>query len=265
LFVTPTDAGYKAQFGEDRLLDEYFGGKRDGFFVEIGAYDGVRMSNTFFFEQQGWSGILVEADAALAEQCRIARPRSTVLHCAIVGPDAPDMVTFQVSEDWKSLSSLSFDASRRAQLERLSGGFRISEVSVPGRTMDSILEANGVGQIDFVTIDVEGHEWDVLRGFSIDRWKPGIVIVERNTLFPDHRIVRHMFETGYRYLRTTGVNDWFERGSITSTEILSFAANLYVRRPASEILKRSRKRARKAVRTVLGRVGLLDVARRLFR
>ena len=70
------DGTYRAQNGEDRWLDAYFGGKRGGFYVEVGAYDGRHLSNTYHFEQIGWSGVLVEPDALMAAQCRLNRRRS---------------------------------------------------------------------------------------------------------------------------------------------------------------------------------------------
>ena len=63
---------------------------------------------------------------------------------------------------------------------------------------------------DFVTIDIEGHKWPALKGFSLDVWRPAVVLVERN-FYPDWRILLHMHRYGYAYTRTTGVNDWFER------------------------------------------------------
>ncbi len=241
------DRSYKAQFGEDRFLDEYFAHKRDGVFVEVGAYDGVEMSNSYFFEQRGWTGLLVEADPDVAARCRAARPRSVVVNCAVVAPGTSPTVTFQISEEHKSLSSLSFDRSRREALETITGAVRLREVSVPARTLDDVLAQHApAAPIDFVTIDVEGHEWDVLRGFTIARWRPEVVILERNSLLPDARIVRYMFGHGYAYLRTRGVNDWFVRrdGSLVRRvpNLVRFAATLYVRRPLRVAYRRLRKR-----------------------
>lgn len=259
---------YKAQFGEDKILADYFGHKTEGFYVEVGAYDGVRMSNSYHFEHLGWEGILVEADPELADQCRASRPRATVVNCAVVSPEAPPVVTFQVSDDWKSLSSLSFNKSRRKEVEHLTGDFKVSEVSVPGKTLDSIFAEHAIERVDFLTIDVEGHEWDVLQGFTISRWKPEIVIIERNTLLPDLRIARYMFRNGYRYLRTTGVNDWFGPPPSPSAgrfgNLSYFAATFYVVRPVRLGYRGTKKRLQRSVRSVLDRVGLLGPVRRLL-
>jgi FkbM family methyltransferase len=215
------------------------GSPRDGYYVEVGAYDGVKMSNSYFFEQQGWRGMLVEADPELAEQCRAARPHAEVVNCAVVSPDAPPTITFQVSDEHRSLSSLTFDQARRDTLAKLTGSVKLREITVPGRTLDAILDEHRVERIDFLTIDVEGHEWDVLRGFTIARWRPEIVILERNAQFPDLRIVRYMFGQGYSYLCTRGVNDWFVRRSSSAprrvANLARFAATLYVRLPLRRV------------------------------
>lgn len=81
-------------------------------------------------------------------------------------------------------------------------------VDVPVRTLDDILgEANAPRAIDFVSIDVEGHEVSVLRGFDLARWRPRLILIE------DHlaslAIHRHLTGAGYRLIRRTGLNGWY--------------------------------------------------------
>ena len=76
---------FYAQHGEDRALLEFFGGA-PGFYVDVGANDGLSNSNTAALDQMGWRGLLVEADPNLADLCRQARPGSTVVACAAADP-----------------------------------------------------------------------------------------------------------------------------------------------------------------------------------
>src|SRR5438477_10753923 len=96
---------FKAQNGEDIILIQDFADKKSGFCVEVGAYDGVDISNTFVFEKLGWKCLLVEADPEMAEVCRHNRPAATVVNCAVVSPGSPSTIRFQVSEDVKAMSS----------------------------------------------------------------------------------------------------------------------------------------------------------------
>lgn len=214
--MTVAISSFKAQHGEDRLLATCFGHKPHGYFVEVGAYDGVNMSNSYYFEQIGWTGLLIEADPDLADQCAGSRPASITVNCAVVPPGMPLTTTFRVVEGvegWeiiKGLSSLSLSESVIKKHAHLVKGSR--EISVPAKTLDTILEENNASAIDFVTIDVEGHEWGVLQGFTLSRWKPQVVLIERNSHLPDMKLMRHMHGNHYIFCRTTGgVNDWFER------------------------------------------------------
>ena len=199
---------YRAQFGEDRILADEIP-RTDGFYIEVGAYNGVDMSNTFYFESIGWRGILVEADPELAAQCRVSRSDAIVENCAVVPPNSPDTVTFEITPQARDHSSLSLDHTHQKKLNWLTGGMQVEKITVPALTLNAILQKHSVERIDFITIDVEGHEWGVLRGFSIRKWRPGAVLIERNTPLPDGRIMRYMHRNGYCFRRTTGVNDWF--------------------------------------------------------
>ena len=201
-------ADARAQYGEDLLLAEHFAGRETGTYVEVGAHDGLQNSNTFLFERRGWTGVLVEPDPVTASDCAANRPGSRVVQAAAVGPGAPPEVTFERSE-LSDHSSLSLDRRHLRKLEDLTGSRSTESITVPAATLSTIAHEAGLDRIDFVTIDVEGHEMQVLEGFDLRRWRPDFVIVERNYLWPVPRLLAHMYRHGYRYLRTTGVNDWY--------------------------------------------------------
>jgi FkbM family methyltransferase len=246
---TDVAPSFHSQFGEDRLLAERFAGVEHGYFAEIGAYDGVSFSNTYYFEQLGWDGVLVEANPALAESCRVLRPRASVFACAVVAPGAPPIATFEIADGDPALSSL---AITRDMLRRVPGR-KVSRLTVPARTLDDVLRASGLPQLDFITIDVEGHEYEVLQGFSIDHWAPRIVILERNTHLPDPRIMRFMHQHSYALERTTGVNDWFVRTNNHHVTGVQYRTRLLARYYAPKLLTVWRP----CVRSVLLRAGVL--------
>lgn len=201
---------YKSQFGEDALLEAYFEQKRGGYYIEVGAFNGIEDSNTFVFEQEmGWRGILIEADPELAEKCRKIRPLSQVYNCAIVKPDSPETVTFEVVDGWKTMSSLSVKPEMLLRVEHVKDRIQVREITVAAMTLDQVLTKAKPPQIDFMTLDIEGFEWDALQGFSLSVWKPQVLIIERNTHYPDAKIMGYLHKNAYRFLRTTGVNDWF--------------------------------------------------------
>jgi len=203
---------FHAQHGEDIFLWNYFDRKREGYFIEIGAYDGISLSNTFAFENIGWKGLLIEANPDVAEQCRKNRPGGRVIHAAVGAPGHGNSIIFHAVSGEQGDEMLSFINPGSADLTRFqSEGKTIRQIKVPLRTMDSILEEVRPKEIDFVTIDVEGGEMDVLKGFDLARFEPNVVVLENNTGNSDYPVLRYMTQQGYRRFHTLGCNEFYTK------------------------------------------------------
>jgi len=118
-----------SQYGEDVVLWEYFGGKRDGFFLEAGANHPTTCSQTWLFEQQGWKGILIEPIGKNCENLRQHRPGSRVFQFALGAPEQRGRAQFKVAAGHDGLSGLVLNQG--VQVER------VEEVEV--RTLDDVL------------------------------------------------------------------------------------------------------------------------------
>jgi FkbM family methyltransferase len=183
---------------EHALVRGFFRGDDSGYFVEVGANHPTEGSQTWHLEQAGWTGVLVEPQPELAAFLVTAR-KARVFANACSSPENAG----------RSLP-LHVDGPRSAlDRERMSPGARAAYVIVvPARTLDSILqEAEAPAPIDLLSIDVEGHETEVLRGFDFDRWQPLLILVE------DHvnnlRTHRYLTNNGYRLIRRLGHNGWY--------------------------------------------------------
>ena len=183
---------------EVALIGAFFAGCDNGYFVEVGANEPQLRSQTWHLEQAGWHGVLVEPQPDLAEQLRRART-GKVFAVACSSPDhAGQTLPLHVAGPLSAL-----DRERMApgaQPERL--------IAVPIRTLDQVLiEAQAPSPIDFLSIDAEGHELEVLRGFDIARWKPRLILLE------DHvaDLARHRFlkRAHYRLIRRFDNNGWY--------------------------------------------------------
>jgi FkbM family methyltransferase len=172
----------------DRKLQKYLD-YRGGFFVEAGANDGLTQSNTYWFEAfRGWTGVLVEGLPGLAAACRRNRPRSRVVNAALVA----DATTTQVTMKTASLMSVvagafGSDEAERQHLERgvavqQLGPDSVHEVTVPARTLTSILEELSAPRIDLLSLDVEGYELQALAGLDLGRFAPRYILVEARSL-----------------------------------------------------------------------------------
>lgn len=196
---------YQAQHGEDRWLEQYFRGRPPGVFVEVGAHDGVFLSNTYLLETLGWRGILVEPDPEKSQLCRQNRPTAQVFECACLGPSNAAEVTFHRVLETNVLSTATMTDFHAQRLREW--GMSTAQTKVRARTLDSVLEESGAKSIDVLTIDVEEGELEVLRGFDLLRWHPSVVMVESNGRWRNNEVREYFTARGYAFLKAIAIND----------------------------------------------------------
>jgi FkbM family methyltransferase len=184
---------------ERKLVWQYFGGRTPGFFIDVGANQPQIGSQTWFLEEQGWRGILIEAQSQLCPALRAGRPHSTVFQVACGAPEDPPELPFYVAEiaGHSSLEKNLVDSATKY----------VRTEMVKLRTLDSILEEVGNPRIDFVSIDVEGTQLNVLRGLNLERHQPALLLIE------DHlhhlKVHRYLKRHGYQVVKRTGLNNWY--------------------------------------------------------
>lgn len=164
-----------------------------GFFVEVGAGEPVRGSQSHHLELRGWSGILIEPSTHLAEDLRRSR-KAEVVEAACASPGSPNQLMLWI-------------VGRSVQKAPARGIGPGEPVRIRSLTLDQVLADAGVGAVDFVSVDVEGMEADVLEGFSAAHYRPRLVLVDDRAGLG--RCVRIMRRQGYSLVRRTGHNAWF--------------------------------------------------------
>jgi FkbM family methyltransferase len=182
---------------ETQLIAAFFGGRR-GFFVEVGANEPYVRSQSWHLEKSGWTGILVEPQPDLAHELE-AKRSAKVFATACSSPDrAGQKLPLHVAGPLSSLNR-----------ERMAPGAAPETViEVPIRTLDNILEEAGApAKFEFLSIDVEGHELEVLRGFDFARWQPQLILLEDHVGdLSKHRMLK---AGGYRIVRRYENNGWY--------------------------------------------------------
>jgi FkbM family methyltransferase len=185
------------QYGEDVILGQYYGDKADGFVVDVGAADGVVNSNSYRLLSCGWSGVLIEPDPIQYVALRHLWQRRadiTCLNCACgtVAGDAVLHACYQIS---------TLNRGWREKREKRHGSI-YREVAVKVLTLNAILEAaRAQAELDFLSIDCEGQDTDVLASIDLRRYKPRLICVEDGVgIIP-----------GYRESHKTVGNVFYER------------------------------------------------------
>lgn len=224
---------------ENDLKERFFEGARIGFFVDVGANDPEEGSQTFHLERLGWDGVLIEPQPELAAKLK-QRRRAKVFACACSSPEnAGSSMPLRLSGIYSSLNPNFFVA----------GANKGEAIEVPVRTLDDILEeAKAPTPLDLVTIDVESHEIDVLRGFTLSHWRPRLIFIEDLVL--DLRLHRVLLADGYKWVRRTGINSWYVPAAtplrLSAYGRWQFLRKYYLARPFRRLREAKRKRRERA-------------------
>jgi FkbM family methyltransferase len=199
---------YYSQFEEDKFMESLFPKGYVGSCVEVGAYDGMYGSNTLSFEERGWKCICIEPLPDHFEKCKSIRKYA--VNCCISDMNKED-VPFYIYEleggNQSAISSLEPDmrlVHSHAHIIKTSG----KEIRVKCRTLTSVLdEASFPCEIDFISIDTENTEIDVLKGFDFSKYKVKYLIIENN--FNESICEDYLITQGFKKFRRHAVNDFY--------------------------------------------------------
>jgi len=141
--------------------------KENGFYIELGANDGLTQSNTAFFEfNRGWKGVLIEPSINVYNNCVKNRPNSNCYNYACVSNEY-EFNEIKGDFDGNLMSSVNG--------KRLN---KNSSSSVQAITLEKILDKNEVSNIDLLSLDTEGYELNILKGLNLNKYRPNYMIIE---------------------------------------------------------------------------------------
>lgn len=164
-----------SQEGEDLILQRIFEGKKQGFYIDVGAHHPFRFSNTYLFYKRGWSGINLDAMPNSMKIFKKYRPGDTNLEIP-VGKDEEKLKYYIFNEP--ALNT--FDESRIEGILQKPEYSLLDKIEIQIRSLKSILdEYLPKGQcIDFMSVDVEGLDFEVLKSNDWEKYRPKILLVE---------------------------------------------------------------------------------------
>jgi FkbM family methyltransferase len=184
------------------LNERIFKNKPNGVFVEIGAYDGIRYSNTKFFEDMlDWTGICIEPIPEYFEALQKNRPHSICVNACVAKEEGKALFQRIRSDSFfvEMLSGLidKYDPKHlvRSHREIKEFGGSIELIEVDCVTLNSLLDKYNITHIDYLSIDTEGGELEILQSIDWDRFQIHVIEVENNYRSPEFR--EYLTNKGY--------------------------------------------------------------------
>ena len=189
----------------DLIIDYIFKGKSDGLYLDIGAQHPISNNNTYLLFKRGWSGINIDLDKKNIDLFDIARPNDFNLNYAVSSSEGEASLFFY--HDKSPINTLNENVSKfqKANIKK--------KIPIKTFSLNKILESINLKKpIDYMNIDVEGHEDMVLEGFDLNKYKPTVLSIEYLDLkmkkleFRNNDINNLMESNFYKYLTK---NDYF--------------------------------------------------------
>ncbi|AWN43798.1 FkbM family methyltransferase [Methylobacterium durans] len=217
-----------AEHDVDKLVQSTFfkGAKEGGVLVEVGAARPNYLSISESFRALGWKIIAVEPNPVFCEEHRKLGHEILQYACSDHDEDEAefyivksiDAVYMGGEVSYESWSSLGIRDRYAEVVKTVEDKTEVEPVRVKLRKLDTIMREHApeVGEIDVLAIDVEGWEVEVLRGFSLDRYRPKVAIIEN--LFLDGAYEEHMKQFGYSLWETHHPNQIYVRNDILAAQ-----------------------------------------------
>jgi FkbM family methyltransferase len=203
---------YYSQNNQDKYLEEeIYKGYKNGFFVDVGAHDGISINNTLYFEKNNnWTGINIEPISEVYNKLVINRPNCINLECAITNNEGEEKF-MRVSGYSEMISGLVNDYDYR-HMVRLNNeisekGGNIDIVNVKTYKLESIFDKYNITNINFLSIDVEGAEFNVIKSINFNKVFIDVIIFENNYKDISIEIIKYLKQKGYYMLCSENETD----------------------------------------------------------
>jgi FkbM family methyltransferase len=199
----------KSQLRQDLFALSEVGFKRDGFFVEFGATNGIDLSNTYLLENAfGWSGIL--AEPARKWHQALKNNRSCNIETDCVWRESSSTLTF-IEVDRGEFSTIkSFSGSDSGSARRKHGTtYNVKTISLE----DLLCKFHAPSTIDYLSIDTEGSEYEILRNFDFDKYRFNVITCEHNFTQDREKVYALLTQHNYvrKFTRFSSFDDWYVR------------------------------------------------------
>jgi FkbM family methyltransferase len=197
----------KSQIRQDLFVLSQLNFKRGGFFVEFGATDGINLSNTYLLEKEfNWTGILAEPAKSYHKDLKSNRNANIETRC--VWKDSTSTLTFnEINSTGLSTINEFSDSDKWKDERKLGKKYKVKTIS-----LNKLLEDNNAPKvIDYLSIDTEGSEFEILSSFDFSKYSFNVITCEHNFTPQRKKIFELLSEKGYSriYQDLTQFDDWY--------------------------------------------------------
>ena len=193
---------FNSQDNQDKYLEtNIFKGYKNGFYVDVGAHDGISINNTLYFEKNNnWRGINIEPIKKVFDKLVINRPNNINLNCAVCNNDGE--IDFLCNTGYTEMISGikdNFDIRHlyRLQCENEKYGSTTEVIKVETKKLETILNENCISHVNYLSIDVEGAEFEVIKSINFDKVFIDVIGFENNYNDVSVHIVEYLQNKGF--------------------------------------------------------------------
>lgn len=202
---------FYSQDGQDKFIVDLFNNKKGGTFIDVGAFDGVTFSNSYFLEKNNeWKGICIEPNPVVFENLKINR-KCVCINCCIGGQIGVSEF-LAVSGSGKMLSGLlnTLDEKHLLRIDKEieKGHATKSVLNLQVMPLKDILKEHNITYVDYCNIDVEGGELSVLKSIDFSKVTIKVFTIENN--YNDNSVSHFLKTYKYRLIGKVGADEVYE-------------------------------------------------------
>jgi FkbM family methyltransferase len=201
-----------SQIGQDLAVLKFYNNKENGYFIEVGASDGINLSNTYLLETKyKWKGICCEPIPTNFEKLVKNRPNSICFQEAVYNKSGLSL-TFDIAHSYDLLSGISEHIDTwKTQVDANKTSIQVQTLSL----IDVLNKAKAPAFIDYMSLDTEGSEYEILKNFDFKKYTFGLIDVEHNNKEPRRSNIRNLLlANGYVFKCQNNWDDCYQHHSL---------------------------------------------------
>ncbi len=222
--------GFRSQLGQDKwIIGKVFPGKTGGYFVEFGADDGINISNTFVLEKYfGWNGICAEPGPKFRE---LEKNRKCAVSNSLVWKKTGDEKYFLIDRKSNVLNKIVDEAPKDAKVKIV----RMKTISLH----DMLRRNKAPKYIDYLSIDTEGTELEIIKDFPFSEFTFGAITIEHNFNEANRKGIYDLLSAnGYRRVISQGIEDWYVNETVVKYSRGLFDVRFYLLKYCKRIARK---------------------------